>query len=104
MLRKLATTLALLVAGNGAALAADGAAIFKDHCAKCHGESGHADSPIAKAMKAPAIAGNANVAGMSDADLAAKVKDIKQHAGLKAMADADLAAAVAHSKDLAGGK
>jgi mono/diheme cytochrome c family protein len=104
MFRKLATTLALLVAGNGAALAADGAAIFKNHCAKCHGETGNADSPVAKAMKSPAIAGNANVAGMSDADLAAKIKEIKQHAGFKAMADADLAAAVTYSKELAGGK
>jgi cytochrome c len=104
MFRKLAATLALLVAGNGTALAADGAAVFKTQCAKCHGETGHADSPTAKAMKAPAIAGNANVAGMSDADLAAKIKEIKQHAGLKAMADADLAAAVTYSKELAGGK
>jgi hypothetical protein len=41
---------------------------------------------------------------MSDADLVAKIKEIKQHAGLKAMADADLAAAVTYSKELAGGK
>jgi mono/diheme cytochrome c family protein len=105
MFRMLPTTLALLlVAGTDVALAADGAAVFKSHCAKCHGETGHADSPAAKAMKAPAIAGNASLAEMSDADLVAKIKEIKQHIGVKGLADADMAAAAAYAKQLAGGK
>lgn len=34
--------LALLV--SPAAMAADGPALYKQHCAKCHGDSGHADN------------------------------------------------------------
>jgi mono/diheme cytochrome c family protein len=32
-----------LLAGS-AAMAADGPALYKEHCAKCHGDTGHADN------------------------------------------------------------
>ncbi len=99
----LATAAAVaLVVGNGAALA-DGAAVYKAQCAKCHGDTGQADSAAAKAMKVPALAGDAKVAGMSDADLTKQIKENKKHAGLKA-SDADFAAVVTYVKQLAGGK
>ncbi len=100
----LATAAAVaLVVGNGAAMAADGAAIYKAQCAKCHGDTGKADTAAAKAMKVPALAGDAKVAGMSDADLTKQIKENKKHAGLK-VADADLTAVVTYVKQLAGGK
>ena len=70
----------------------------------CHGETGKADSPAAKSMKAPALAGDAKVAGMSDADLIAKIKENPKHAALKSLSDADLTAAAGYAKSLASGK
>jgi mono/diheme cytochrome c family protein len=92
-----------LVVGTGAAFAADGAVVYKGQCAKCHGDTGKADTPTAKALKVRAIAGDAKVAGMSDADLIAQIKGNKKHAGLK-LSDADLAAAATYVKQLASGK
>ena len=37
---------------TSAAQAADGAAIFKEQCAKCHGDTGQSDTTIGKAIKA----------------------------------------------------
>jgi len=73
----LASTLVLLAAT--AAGAADGAAVFKARCASCHGETGMADTAVGKALKAPALAGDAKVASMSDADLQAKITDNAKH-------------------------
>lgn len=38
------TALLLSLAASPAAMAADGPALYKEHCAKCHGDSGHADN------------------------------------------------------------
>jgi mono/diheme cytochrome c family protein len=96
-----AAAVALMV-GSGVAFA-DGAAVYKGQCAKCHGETGKADTAAGKAMKVPALAGDAKVAGMSDADLVAKIKENKKHAALK-VTDADLAAVATYVKQLASGK
>jgi mono/diheme cytochrome c family protein len=40
------------------AFAADGAALYASNCASCHGADGKADTPVAAAMKIPAIAGH----------------------------------------------
>ena len=40
------------------AFAADGAALYASDCASCHGADGKADTPMAAAMKVPAIAGH----------------------------------------------
>ena len=40
------------------ALAADGAALYASDCASCHGADGKADTPMAAAMKVPAVAGH----------------------------------------------
>ena len=68
-------------------LAADGAALFKQNCAGCHGATGHADTPAGKSLKVPALAGDAKVAGMSDADVVAAIKAAKPHASVKASDD-----------------
>jgi len=86
-------------------LAADGAAIFKQHCASCHGETGKADTAAGKAMKVPALAGDAKVAGMADADITASIKANAKHtAVLKKVTDADIAAVAAYVKGLAAAK
>ena len=86
-------------------LAADGAAIFKQNCATCHGATGHADTPAGKSLKVPALAGDAKVAGMSDADVAAAIKANPKHGGiLKKLNDADVAAVAAYVKGLAAAK
>lgn len=99
----LAAMLAVSVATT--AFAADGAAIFKQNCASCHGETGTSDTAAGKAMKVPHLAGDAKVAGMSDADIVAAIKANEKHATmLKKVKDDDLAAAAAFVKGLAGGK
>jgi mono/diheme cytochrome c family protein len=86
-------------------LAADGAALFKQNCASCHGEMGKADTPAGKAMKVPALAGDTKVAGMADADITAAIKAKPKHAAvLKKVTDADIAAVAAYVKGLAAAK
>jgi cytochrome c len=94
-----AATLGLAV-GTVPAVAADGTAVWTAQCAKCHGETGAADTPAGKTMKAPVLSGNAKIAGMPTADVVAAIKASKKHAGLK-LADADLEAAAGHAKELA---
>jgi mono/diheme cytochrome c family protein len=79
--------------------AADGAAVYKANCAKCHGDTGKADSPAGKAMKVPPF--DAQLAGMSADEIAAKIKASPKHAGVvKAVGD-DLPAAAGYVKQLA---
>src|SRR5215467_4085605 len=81
------------------ALAADGAGIFKQHCATCHGATGQADTPAGQALKVPHLAGDTKVAGMSDADVIAAIKANPKHAAvLKTLSDDDTAAVATHVK------
>lgn len=87
-----------------AAWAADGAAVYKANCAKCHGDTGRSDTAAGKAMKVPALAGDANVAKMSEADVAARIKTNEKHkAFIKSLSDDDVAATAAYVKQLAAG-
>jgi mono/diheme cytochrome c family protein len=86
-------------------LAADAAVLFKQQCASCHGETGKADTPPGKALKVPALAGDAKVAAMADADVVAKIKSNDRHAAaLKKVTDADIPALATYVKGLAAGK
>jgi mono/diheme cytochrome c family protein len=100
----LAFAIAALLLGQGATvLAADGAAIYKKDCAKCHGDTGAADTATAKAMKVPALKGDAKVAGMSASDIAARITGNKKHpAAVKSLGADDAAAVAAYVKGLAG--
>jgi|SRR5215470_13672208 len=103
MLRPLMVVSALLLVANSAAYAADGAAIYKDQCAKCHGDTGKADTTIGKAMKVPALAGDATVQKMSPDEVAARIKGNAKHPPtIKGLSDDDIKAVAAYVQKLAG--
>ena len=87
------------------ASAEEPAAVFKDNCAKCHGETGQADTPAGQMLKVPKLAGNTKVAGMAVADLVKSVKENEKHkAMLKKLSDAQIEAGASAARTLAGGK
>ena len=103
MVRPLIGGVALLLTTVSVAAAADGAALYKAQCAKCHGDTGKADTTIGKAMKVPAIVGDANIQKMSDADVAARIKGNAKHPPtVKSLSDDDVNAVAAYVKQLAG--
>ena len=71
------------------ALAADGAALYKEKCSGCHGLDGKADTAAAKAMKVPPLAGT----GLTAEDVVAKVRGTDRHKPVSSkLSDEDLAA------------
>jgi mono/diheme cytochrome c family protein len=101
----LTLTAALVIGLAGTTFAADGTALFKQHCASCHGETGKADTSAAKALKVPPLAGDAKVAAMADADVATRIKTNEKHKSvIKKLTDDDVAAVAAHVKGLAAAK
>ena len=87
------------------ATAEDGAAVFKAQCAKCHGESGNADTSAGKTLKVPKLNGDAKIAGMSNEAIVALVKGNSKHKSfITKLSDEQIGAAAGHAKQLAGGK
>lgn len=98
-------TVVLAVGMAGTSMAADGAALFKQNCASCHGDTGKADTPAGKALKAPVLAGDAKVAGMPEPEVVALIKANPKHASfVKKLSDGDLAAVATFVKGLAAAK
>jgi mono/diheme cytochrome c family protein len=85
------------------ALAADGPAVWKAQCAKCHGETGMADTPVSASLKVPALAGNAKIADASVDDIMKAMKANPKHSVVKG-SDEEIQAAAAHAKSLAAKK
>jgi hypothetical protein len=101
VLRALIGTVVLLFVAASAASADD--AVYGAQCAKCHGASGASDTPVGKAMKVPALAGNANVQKASAEDVAGMIKSAAKHpAALNGLRYAHLTAAAASAKQFAG--
>ena len=95
-------TAALLLSATGVSLAADGPTLYKQNCASCHGATGQADTPASKALKVPPLAGDAKIAGLSEADVGAKIRSNPKHASvLKKLSDADVQALAVYVKGLA---
>lgn len=63
--------LILLLAMSATATAADGAALFKQHCALCHGKEGKADTPAAKKFGAKDL----SVSQTEDAEIARQIRE-----------------------------
>src|SRR5574341_1402644 len=104
MFRSAIPAMTILLLTSSAAMAADGAAVYKGHCASCHGADGKADTPVGKAVKAPALAGDANVGKMSADDVAKRIKENTKHpGGVKSLSADDVNAVAAFVKQLAGG-
>ena len=59
-----------------AAVAADGAAVYKAKCASCHGPDGKGETSIGKSLKLRGLA-SADVQKITDADLAKVISDGK---------------------------
>lgn len=102
MVRRIAGVAVLSMLLGSAAWAADGAAVYKEKCSKCHGETGMADTATGKSMKVPALAGDAKVAKMSEDEIVAAVKENKKHKDpVKTLPDDVLKAAAGYVKSLA---
>jgi mono/diheme cytochrome c family protein len=95
-------TAALFFSAAGTSLAADGPALYKQHCASCHGATGRADTPASKALNVPPLAGNGKLAGESEAHVAAKIRSKPKHAAvLKKLNDDDVQALAVFVRQLA---
>lgn len=91
---------ALLSLGGGAR--ADGASIYADHCAKCHGPDGAGDTPVGKAMKVPAL-NDPSWAELDADSLKKKIQESSKHKSVSGkVSDADYEALAAHIRQLAG--
>ena len=87
------------------ATAEDGAAVFKAQCAKCHGETGEADTPAGKTLKVAKLKGDAKVAGMSIEDIVKAVKANEKHKSfITKVTDEQIGAAAGVAKQIAGAK
>jgi mono/diheme cytochrome c family protein len=105
LIRTLLGAAAVVLIAASSVPAADGAAIYQQQCAKCHGDTGKADTTIGKAMKVPPIVGDANIEKMSESDVAARIKENTKHPPtIKSLSAEDVDAAAAYVKQLAGGK
>jgi mono/diheme cytochrome c family protein len=99
----LATTLAL-----GPALATDvppdGTALFASHCARCHGQSGKANTSTARALKVRPLVNDAHLAKMAPADIVRAMRSNPKHQGVGApvdLGDGELEPIAVFVKDLA---
>lgn len=101
-MRSMMLAAALVLASAPVARAADGAAVFKEQCSKCHGETGHADTTVAKTLKVAALAGDAKVAAMTEAEVVERIKSNDKHPQkIRGLSDEDLTAAAGYAKQLA---
>jgi mono/diheme cytochrome c family protein len=87
-LGSLALSISLVLFAGNAIAAPDGAKLYKEKCAGCHGADGKADTATAKAMKVPPLAGK----GLKADDVVSKVRTNEKHKALSKLSDEELAA------------
>jgi mono/diheme cytochrome c family protein len=101
---KLAVGLVIAVLGIDPAIAADGDAVFRARCARCHGDSGRTDTASGRALKVRPLASDAKLARMTPADILKAIKSNPKHRAVGALVDVDdreLGAAAAVVRELA---
>ena len=77
---------------------ADGASLYAERCASCHGADGKAQTPVGRALSIPSLEGKR----YSSDSIAKLLAESESHKSLAiALADAELAALVAHLDTLA---
>lgn len=110
-MRAITRTIGLSVAGLMAFVLAfaahglEGAEVYKEKCAKCHGESGRGDTPTGKSMKVSSMVGDEKVQNASEAELIQAIRQNKKHKEpVKKASDAELQAVIPHIKKLASGQ
>lgn len=85
----LATTFVVLCLAAWGSAQADGAALYKENCARCHGDDGAGETPVAKAMNVPSIKGTSMSA---EAIATFAVEDEKHKSAASKLSPEDLAA------------
>jgi mono/diheme cytochrome c family protein len=81
----------------------DGKAGFDEHCAKCHGDTGHSDTAVGRAMKVPALA-DQKWGEDAEEKIQTAFRENPKHKSVAAkVSDADLEAIVGYVKSLASG-
>ncbi len=78
-----------------------GEPVFHAYCARCHGESGTACTPLGRALKAAPLENDPRLARMTTAQLMRLIKSDPKHRGVLHLPDADLRAAAHFVKQLA---
>lgn len=98
-------TIALFSAGS--VLAADGKALYEQHCAKCHGADGKGETKMGKKLGARDYSNARTWEGLTDAAATKAVKDgVKDKEGkfvmksIEGISDAEAKAVVDHMKSL----
>lgn len=97
----LATTILTLLL-SAVVARADGADVFRKQCARCHGETGKADTPMGQAVKAKALSGNPTVQKMTEAQVVERVRSNEKHPQMiRSLAAEKLDAVAGYVKTLA---
>jgi len=85
--------------------AADAPVVYKTQCAKCHGDTGRADTPFAKPLKIRPLVGDAELAATAPAEIAKMIRNNPKHAPfIKRLTPEDIDTVAPFVKSLAATK
>jgi mono/diheme cytochrome c family protein len=97
---------AAVLAGSAGAepMRPDGATVYREQCASCHGERGRSESESARALKVRPLAGDPALARMELGAIVERIRSNAKHRSVGASVDLDdaaLSAAAAYVRTLA---